>query len=90
MKKLLTATGLPLLVVMAASLGTVQSSHAQELGSRFSRQTPQSIMDSKSTSISSEAKDTSITTSAKANLSANYGMYGCWMAHQNSCPSLKP
>jgi hypothetical protein len=74
MKNFLTATGLPLLVVIAASFATMESSNAQALDSRFSRQTPQSIIDTDSATIAAEAKDTSITPSAKANLSSNYGI----------------
>ncbi len=74
MKKFLTATGLPILVVIAASFATMESSNAQSLDSRFSRQTPQSIIDTDSGKIAAETKDTSITPSAKANLSSNYGI----------------
>jgi hypothetical protein len=44
MKRILIATGLPFLVVVTAVFGSTQSSSAQDLNSRFSRQTPRSVI----------------------------------------------
>jgi hypothetical protein len=44
MKRILIATGLQFLVVITAVFGSTQSSSAQDLNSRFSRQTAQSVI----------------------------------------------
>jgi hypothetical protein len=44
MKRILIATGLPSLVVITAVFGSTQASSAQDLNSRFSRQTPRSVI----------------------------------------------
>jgi hypothetical protein len=44
MKRILIATGLPFLVVITAVFGSTQSSSAQDLNSRFSRKTAQSVI----------------------------------------------
>lgn len=44
MKRILITTGLQFLVVVTAVFGATQSSSAQDLNSRFSRQTPQSVI----------------------------------------------
>jgi hypothetical protein len=82
MKRILIATGFPFLVVATAVFGAAQSSSAQDLNSRFSRQTAQSVIapdsaaptpGTQETSITPAGQGTSITPSGQAKL-ANYGM----------------
>jgi hypothetical protein len=82
MKRILITTGLPFLVVLTAAFGSIQSSSAQDLNSRFSRQTAQSVIapdsaaptpGTQETSITPAGQGTSTTPSGQANLS-NYGI----------------
>jgi hypothetical protein len=77
MKRFLTVVGLSSLVVVVTSVGTAQSSSAQEIQSKFSRSTPQSILaqGQPDSSITPAGSTTSSgATSAKPKLPANYGL----------------
>lgn len=70
MNKILTLVALPLTFSTVVAFGTIQSSNAQETQSKFSRQTPQSILGQ----TPNDATITPSTTTAAAKLPANYGI----------------
>jgi hypothetical protein len=77
MKRFLTVVGLPSLVVAVTLVGAAQSSSAQEIQSKFSRSTPQSILaqSQPDASITPAGSTTSPgSTPAKPKLPANYGL----------------